>query len=516
MRALVSVSDRTGLRVLVSGLLALGAEVYATDGTRRALAGEGLAVRSVADLTGFPEILGGRVKTLHPAIHAGILARRDEGPHLRELAEHNIKPIDVVVVNLYPFSQTIRRADASEEEAIESIDVGGPALLRAAAKNFAHVTVLVDPADYEPVLDALKDGGIDLDARRRLAAKAFAHTAAYDSHIASFLRPADDLFPEVLTLTMEKVQELRYGENPHQRGAFYREPVLGGGADGLAAAQQLHGIPLSFCNTLDIDAAWACVHEFSAPAVAIVKHTNPCGLACATALVEAYRRAHAGDPMSAYGGAVALNRVVDEATAKEIAETFYEDIIAPGYSDAALAILRKKKNLRVLALPRTEAQINRGFARQPLLDVKRVAGGFLVQTRDEHPLDQEPLRVVSEREPTLDELTDLVFAWKAVKHVRSNAITIARELALVGVGGGQMSRVDAVEIAVRKAGDRAIGAVLASDAFFPKPDGVEAAVKAGITAIIQPGGSIRDDEILRVVNKHHLAMIFTGHRHFRH
>lgn len=516
MRALVSVSDRTGLRGLVSGLLAMGVEVYATDGTRRALAEEGLAVRSVGDLTGFPEILGGRVKTLHPAIHAGILARRDEAQHVAELTQHGIKTIDLVAVNLYPFAQTIRRADATEEAAIESIDIGGPALLRAAAKNYAHVTVLVDPADYAPVLDALKDGGVDLDVRRSLAAKAFEHTAAYDSYIASFLRPSEVLFPEVLTLTMEKVQDLRYGENPHQKGAFYREPVLGAGADGLAAAQQLHGIPLSFCNTLDLDAAWACVHEYAAPAVAIVKHTNPCGLACANELVDAYRKAHAGDPLSAYGGAVGLNRVVDEATAREIAETFYEDVIAPGYTDAALALLRKKKNLRILALPQTEAQINRGFAQRCRLDVKRVAGGFLVQTCDEHPLDEEPRHVVSERQPTLDELTDLVFAWKAVKHVRSNAIVIARGLAVVGVGAGQMSRVDAVELAVRKAGDRAVGGVLASDAFFPKPDGVEAAVKAGITAIIQPGGSIRDEEILRVVNKHHMAMIFTGHRHFKH
>jgi len=514
MRAIVSVSDRTGIAELVRGLLALGAEVFATDGTRAYLADEGLAVGRIGELTDFPEILGGRVKTLHPAIHGGILARRDVPEQLAELAEHGIGTIDLVAVNLYPFAQTVRQPNASLQEALENIDIGGPTMLRAAAKNFASVIVLADPADYQPVLEQLAAGGVAMDTRRRLAAKAFALCAAYDAYIAAYLRPPEELFPPHLTITMEKVQDLRYGENPHQQAAFYRDPLLSGGVAGVAGGLQLHGIKLSFCNTLDVDAAWACVNEFSAPAVAIIKHTNPCGLACAQELLDAYRRAHSADPISAFGGAVGLNREVDEATAQEMAQTFYEDIVAPGYSNAALRILTQKRNLRIFQA--TPGPAPGSWAPYPRLDLKRVSGGFLIQSCDEHPLDDEPLKVVTERKPTLNELTDLRFAWRVVKHVKSNAIVLARELVTVGIGAGQMSRVDAVELALRKAGERAVRSVLASDAFFPFPDGVQIAAKGGITAIIQPGGSIRDEEIIRVANKHHMAMVFTGYRHFKH
>ncbi|MBI3967323.1 MAG: bifunctional phosphoribosylaminoimidazolecarboxamide formyltransferase/IMP cyclohydrolase [Chloroflexi bacterium] len=517
MRAIVSVSDRTNLTELVRGLQELGTEVFATDGTRRALADAGVEVASVGELTSFPELLGGRLKTIHPLVHGGILARRDVPDQIAQLQEHGIQTIDVVVVNLYPFYETATRPDANEADIIENIDVGGPALLRSAAKNFEHVVCLSDPADYGPVLDQLRNGGVDPKTRRRLAGKAFQHTAIYDTHIASYLRDAEELFPETLSLALEKVQDLRYGENPHQRAAFYRDRSLAPMPSGVTSAVQLNGIPLSFCNTIDVDAAWSVVSEFSAPSVAIIKHTNPCGLACAETLVEAYKRAHAGDPMSAFGGAIGLNRTVDEPTAREIAQTFYEDIIAPDYEPEALAILKKKKNLRILAVRRRQMDsMTAHIEARDRLDVKRVSGGFLVQTYDQNPLDQEPLKTVSERRPTLDELTDLEFAWRAVKHVKSNAIVLARQLMVVGVGAGQMSRVDSVELALKKANDRSIGSVLASDAFFPKPDGVEAAARGGVTAIIQPGGSIRDADIIAEANRHHLAMIFTGHRHFKH
>ncbi len=517
MRAILSVWDKTGLVDFARGLAALGVELYATGATQSTLEQAGVPVRSLTVLTGFPEILGGRVKTLHPAVHAGILARR-EPEHLAELARHGFVPIDLVVVNLYPFAQTIERMEHRLEEALEHIDIGGPAMLRAAAKNFEHVIVVVDPRDYPWLLERLQQPeGLDLATRRRLAAKAFQHTAVYDTHVAGYLRGTLDLFPDELTVAMRKVQDLRYGENPHQQAAFYvHTPSPQRGAT-LAGGQQLHGKVLSFNNLLDIDAALACVRDFAAPCAAIIKHGNPCGLACAETLLQAYQRAHAGDPVSAFGGAVGLNRVVDAATAQEISATFYEDIVAPGYEPEALALLRQKKNLRIF-------QVDfRPFEPQTLainptlhLDFKRVSGGFLVQTPDQVGEDEVTLRTVTEREPTLEELTDLLFAWRAVKHVKSNAIVLAKHLALVGVGAGQMSRVDAVKIAVLKAGPRAVGSVLASDGFFPKPDGVEVAAEAGVTAIIQPGGSIRDEEIIRVANRHHLAMVFTGRRHFRH
>jgi len=518
MRGILSVADRTGLDSFARGLADLGVELFATEGTRDYLSDLGIPVRSVTDLTGFPEILGGRVKTLHPAIYAGILARRDSDEHMAQLQEHGIATIDLVAVNLYPFAEVAGSPTATLKDALENIDIGGPSLLRAAAKNFESVIVVVDPADYEKVSQKLRtEEEVDIATRRSLAAKAFQHTAFYDTQIAGYLRSEDELFPRELTIALEKIGMMRYGENPHQQAAFYAEPLLGNLRIGLAGAKQLHGIPMSFNNTLDADAAWTCVQAFTSVAVAIVKHGNPCGVACGTELLDTYRRALACDPVSAFGGAVGLNRIVDAVTAHDIADTFYEDIIAPGYTEEALQILEQKKNLRILYIELGVAEANRLMRLSGTrLDFKRVSGGFLAQTYDTQEVDQESLRVVTERRPTFDELTDLQFAWRAVKYVKSNAIVLAKRLATVGIGAGQMSRVDSVDIALRKAGSRAISSVLASDAFFPFPDGVEMAARAGITAIIQPGGSIRDEEIIRVANRHHMAMVFTGSRHFRH
>ncbi len=515
MRAILSVSSKVGIGEFARGLADLGYELYSTGGTAREIANAGVPVRNISDLTGFPEILDGRVKTLHPAVYGGILARREAADHMAQLAKHGIGTIDLVAVNLYPFVETISRPDVDLAEALENIDIGGPSLIRAAAKNFKDVVVVVDPGDYSAVLAGLQSGGVDLEMRRQLAAKAYQHTASYDTYIAGYLRGSEELFPSQLTIALEKVQDLRYGENPHQKAAFYAEGAHLGQYSGLAGAQQLNGKALSFCNTLDVDAAWACVRDFSSVAVAIVKHTNPCGLAAGEELLETYRRAHAADPLSAFGGAIGVNRTLDAATAAEIVQTFYEDIMAPGYEPEALAILRKKPNLRVLQIE-PQAGNRVGRAGVGSLDFKRVNGGFLVQTPDTHSPDEEGLRVVTKREPTLEELTDLLFAWRAVKFVKSNAIVLAKRLTTVGIGAGQMSRVDAVEIAVRKAAEKAVGSVLASDAFFPKPDGVEAAALGGVTAIIQPGGSIRDEDIIRMADRHHLAMVFTGYRHFRH
>ncbi|HUE76241.1 MAG TPA: bifunctional phosphoribosylaminoimidazolecarboxamide formyltransferase/IMP cyclohydrolase [Chloroflexota bacterium] len=518
MRAIISVWDKQGVVDFSRALGELGVEIISTGGTQAALSSAGVPVKAVTDLTGFPEILEGRVKTLHPLIHGGILARRDNPDDRSVMEEHGIEPIDLVIVNLYPFEQTIERADTGLAEALANIDVGGPTLIRAAAKNFKDVIVVVDPGDYGMVLDSLRNGNtLDDGARRHLAAKAFQHTAVYDTHVAGYLRPDDEPLPDEITLAMRKVDDLRYGENPHQAAAFYvHTPSPQRGAT-LAGGRQLHGKQLSFNNLLDIDAALQAVRTFAAPTVAIVKHGNPCGLSCADSLLDAYQHAHAGDPISAFGGAVGLNREVDAGTATEIAQTFYEDIVAPSFTDDALKILTKKRDLRLF-------QVDfRPFDPQTLrvaptlaMDVRRVSGGFLVQTPDDVPEDAITLKKVSDREPTLDELTDMMFAWRVVKFVKSNAIVLASRLSIVGVGAGQMSRVDAVDLAVRKAGGRAVGSVLASDAFFPKPDGVELAAEAGVTAIIQPGGSIRDSEIIRSVNKHHMAMVTTGFRHFRH
>ncbi|WIG59072.1 MAG: IMP cyclohydrolase/phosphoribosylaminoimidazolecarboxamide formyltransferase [Ktedonobacterales bacterium] len=543
MRAVLSVADKTGIEGLARGLSALQVELISTGGTAALLAAAGIPVRAVSDVTGFPEILGGRVKTLHPAVHGGILARRDDAAHMAELAAHNITPIDLVVCNLYPFARTVAQPGATQETALEEIDIGGVTLLRAAAKNFPSVTVITHPEDYDAVLDELKmAGATSPETRKRLAALAFQHTALYDTMIAEYLRrdTPGALFPEEMTIGLRRLQKLRYGENPHQAAALYswggigqglrEQDDEGGEHNGkphsperesmptVAGARLLHGKELSFNNLLDLDAALTTVASFGPPAAVVIKHTNPCGIACADALVEAYHKAHAGDPVSAYGGILGFNREVDAETATELSQIFYECIIAPSYSQEALEILTLKKNLRLLA---TGAPIGPSVlladAQDPhRLDLRRVSGGLLIQTPDLIAEQEVALTPVTERKPTFEEITDLRFAWKAVQHVKSNAIVLAKRLAVVGVGAGQMNRVYSVRIAVDRASDRARGSVLASDAFFPFPDGVEEAAKAGITAIIQPGGSIRDEESIRMANRYGIAMVTTGQRHFRH
>ncbi len=527
MRAIISTAKRDGLTELARELQAHNVTIFSTSGTASALKAEGIEAELVSALTEFPEILDGRVKTLHPAIFGGILARRDSPAHMQDLGDHGIVPIDIVVVNLYPFVDTITRTDTTLSEALEQIDIGGVALIRAAAKNFQDVIILVRPQDYAPVMQEWKEQGeVSYDTRRRLAAIAFQHTASYDTAIAEYLRlqaAEPEYFPESLTLALERIQPLRYGENPHQHAASYRW----GGVPAtvtyptVAEAEVLHGKELSFNNLLDLNAALAAVSSFSAPAVAIIKHTNPCGLACDDILLEAYKKAHAGDPISAYGGIIGSNRPLDAAAAREISQLFYEAIIAPEFTPEALDILRMKKNLRLLAThcALDKRSLNGSIQQTTLtsqLDIRSISGGVLLQTLDTMDEQEVSFRVVTEREPTLKEVTDLMFAWKVVRHVKSNAIVLAHKLAVVGVGAGQMNRLASVQLALEKAESRARGSVLASDAFFPFADGVEAAVKAGITAIIQPGGSIRDEESIQMANRHAVAMIFTGQRHFRH
>ncbi len=522
MQAIISVANRDGLPELARALQKRGIKIFSTSGTLNYLTSEAIQAESVSTLTQFPEILGGRVKTLHPAILGGILARRDLSSHVDELQSHGIAPIDIVVVNLYPFAETIDRLDTTLGEAQEQIDIGGVTLIRAAAKNFQDVIVLVRPRDYAAVMQEWDElGEVSLETRRRLAAIAFQHTAGYDTTIAEYLRvPSADPFPDELTLPLQRIQTLRYGENPHQRAALYRwaENSPTASLPTVAGATTLHGKELSFNNLLDLDVALAAVSSFTAPAVAIIKHTNPCGLACEDTLVDAYKSAHAGDPVSAYGGIIGCNRRVDLVTAQEIAQLFYEAIIAPDFTPEALAILRKKKNLRLLAThcPIEPVSINTHSLNAGRPDVRSVSGGLLLQTPDAVGERAPEFTVVTEREPTLEEVTDLMFAWKVVRHVKSNAIVLARKLALVGVGAGQMNRVASVHLALEKAAERARGSVLSSDAFFPFADGVEAAARAGVTAIIQPGGSIRDDEAIRMANHYAVAMVFTGKRHFRH
>jgi phosphoribosylaminoimidazolecarboxamide formyltransferase/IMP cyclohydrolase len=507
VKALISVYDKTGIVELARRLQALGAELVSTGGTARALQEAGLPVRQVSELTGSPEILDGRVKTLHPAIHGAILARRDLPAHQEELARRGIQPIDVVVVNLYPFEATVSRAGVSLEEALENIDIGGPTLLRAAAKNHPWVTVLADPADYGWVVERLGQGGPTAEERRRLAAKAFQHVALYDTLIARWLRGEDSPFSEELTLGLRKVAGLRYGENPHQQAALYAEPLAAGG---IVGAAQLHGKELSFNNILDADAAWAAVTDFAEPTAVIIKHTNPCGLASHPDQAEAYRRAHAGDPVSAYGGIAGFNRAVTAAAAEAMRGVFYEVVVAPAFEPQALELLRKRRDLRILQAPPS-----RPGAGRPL-DLRRVAGGALVQTADALEEDPSTWRCATQRHPTEAELVDLAFAWRAVKHVKSNAITLVKAQSLVGMGAGQPNRVTSVHLALRAAGERARGSVLASDAFFPFPDGVELAGQGGITAVAQPGGSIRDVEVIAAADAARVAMLFTGVRHFRH
>jgi len=513
VKAIISVSDKTGVVDFARGLAELGFEAYSTGGTHKALAQAGVAVTSVSKLTGFPEILDGRVKTLHPAVHGGILARRDQPSHLEELAKSGIAAIDLVAVNLYPFVATVTRPGVSLDDALENIDIGGPTMIRAAAKNFPHVLVVVDPADYGRLLDLLRGGGVPMDERRRLALKAFQHVACYDTAIAQYLRAEEEALPEQLTLSLTKLFELRYGENPHQRAAVYREnSVLWGGQTwGIVAAEQLHGKELSYNNFLDADAAWRAALDFAEPTAVVVKHTNPCGLACHQDLAEAYRRALSGDPVSAYGGIVAVNRELTGEAAEEIGKTFYEIVIAPAFSEEALTILQRKKNLRLLRLDEKAAA---GCA--AALEYRRVSGGFLVQQPDAYLDDAIELRVVTKRPPSEEEMADLRFAWRVAKHVKSNAIVIVKDRTLLGMGAGQPNRVTSVHLALRRAEERARGAVLASDAFFPFPDGVELAADGGVTAVIQPGGSIRDQEVIEAADARGMAMVFTGIRHFRH
>jgi phosphoribosylaminoimidazolecarboxamide formyltransferase/IMP cyclohydrolase len=515
MRALLSVYDKDGIVDLASGLVDLGYEIVSTGGTLRTITGAGIPVRSVSEVTGFPEILDGRVKTLHPAIHAGILARRDDPAHVRTLTNHQIEAIDLVAVNLYPFAATIAQPNVSLSEAVEQIDIGGPAMLRAAAKSFADVVILTDPSDYQPTLAALIDGPLGPARRRALAAKAFAHVAAYDAVVATYLAADDEStsLPPRLSIVGEKVADLRYGENPHQTSAFYRETTHR--SPTLADATILQGGMPSFNNLLDLDVAYRLASDYTTPTVVIAKHTDPVGIASADELVEAYRRALETDPVASFGAIVGVNRQLDGATAREIAANSYEAVIAPGFDDSAIGILRQKSSLELVHVPPgpTEGMRDYGIAR---LDFKRIGGGLLVETVDDLGLDGSQLQVVTKRRPTLEELTDLLFAWRAVRHVRSNAIVLAKNAATVGIGSGQPSRQVSVEIALRRAGERARLSVMAADAYFPFPDGIQVAAQAGVTAIIQPGGSIRDEMAIEVADRHHLAMVFTGRRHFRH
>jgi phosphoribosylaminoimidazolecarboxamide formyltransferase/IMP cyclohydrolase len=515
VRALLSVADRDGISTFARDLRQLGVELFATDGTREHLEQDAIEVGSVADLTDVGPLLGGQVKTFHPAIYAGILARRDMPAQLEELATHDIGPIDIVVVNIKPFAVEIGSRIVAVDEAIEMIDVGGAALLGAAARNAAGVTAVADPRHYPTIVAELRERGmVSAETRARLAAEAFSIVAAYHAEIAAYLNQlSGSMFPPRLAVVLEKVTELRHGENPHQQAAFYRETTHRSGT--LADATSHGGGSPSFNDLLDLDAAYRIVTDFAHPTVAIVRHTDPVGIATDVELVEAYRHAVATDPVSAFGGIVGINRPVDGATAREIAEASYEAVVAPSFSEAALANLRGKTELQLLAVPADPADGLRDYGIASL-DFHRVAGGLLVETRDELSMDSGQLAVVTRRRPTLEELNDLLFAWRAVGHVRSNAIVLARGGTTVGIGAAQTSRGTAVEIALRKAGDRARLAVLASDAYFPFPDVIGQAAVAGVTAIITPGGSQRDEMAIEVADRHHLAMVFTGRRHFRH
>jgi len=514
-RALVSVSDKSGVVELCKALAALGIQILSTGGTAKLLEKERVPVTEVSAHTGFPEMLDGRVKTLHPKIHGGILARRELREHMAAIEKAGIAPIDLIVVNLYPFEATIADPDCTLENAVENIDIGGPTMLRAAAKNYAGVAVVVDPADYAGVLGEIRASGGVADATRfALAKKVFAHTAAYDGAIANYLTSLDAQnrpgpYPDTLNLQFTKRQEMRYGENPHQSAAFYRDrrPVAGG----IASFSVLQGKELSYNNVADADAAWECVKSFAEPACVIVKHANPCGVAVADSPLAAYRKAFKTDPTSAFGGILAFNRALDRAAAEEIGKQFAEVIIAPRIEPAAREVFAAKQNLRVLEVPLShEAQAH---------DYKRVGGGLLVQSSDSKSLQKSDLSIKTKKKPTDAQLVDLLFAWKVAKFVKSNAIVFCRDGATVGVGAGQMSRIDSARIAAIKAKNAGLeiaGSVVASDAFFPFRDGLDAVIDAGAAAVIQPGGSVRDDEVIAAANERGIAMVFTGVRHFRH
>ncbi|WP_077304736.1 bifunctional phosphoribosylaminoimidazolecarboxamide formyltransferase/IMP cyclohydrolase [Terribacillus halophilus] len=506
-RALISVSDKTGIIPFAKELAAMEYDIISTGGTLKQLKDAGIPAAAVSDVTKFDEIMDGRVKTLHPAIHGGLLARRDDESHMQQLKERDITPIDLVVVNLYPFKNTIEKPDVTEADAIENIDIGGPTMLRSAAKNFAGVTVLVDPADYDATLAALREGELSYEAKRRLAGKVFRHTANYDAMIAGYLAELnEEQDTETLTLTYEKVQSLRYGENPHQAAAFYKDPIVKGAS--IANAKQLHGKELSYNNIQDANAALEIVMEFQEPAAVAVKHMNPCGVGIGETISDAFRKAFEADSTSIFGGIVALNREVDKDTALQLKEIFLEIVIAPSFTEEALTLLTEKKNIRLLELAADKIE-------QPK-KVVSVSGGLLVQDYDTGAVTEADLTVATDRKPTDEELKNLLFAWKVVKHVKSNAIVAAKDDQTIGVGAGQMNRVGAAKIALEQAGDKAAGSVLASDAFFPMPDTVEAAIQAGVTAIIQPGGSKRDEDSIAVCNAHNIAMVFTEMRHFKH
>ena len=509
-RALISVFDKTGIVEFAKSLDSMGWEIISTGGTSKKLKEEGIKVQDISDLTKFPECFDGRVKTLHPNVEGGILAIRDNDNHKVQMTELGIEPIDIVVCNLYPFKQTILKPGVSHEEIIENIDIGGPTMIRAAAKNYKFVTVLTDPEDYELVIGELKaQGDTSAATKEMLAAKVFIHTSHYDALIADyFSKRLNITYPKTLTLTFEKKQDLRYGENPHQAAAFYTS--IQGTEGTLTAAIQLHGKELSYNNIGDTDGALETLKEFDEPTIVASKHANPCGVGSAATIAEAYRKAYEADPVSIYGGIVASNREIDAETAGEMAKIFLEVIIAPSFSKEALEILTKKKNIRLLQLENT------GKKNKSASKAKTVLGGLLIQDLDTQLLNEEDLKVVTKRRPTEAEMKDLLFAWKVVKHAKSNGIAIAKNLTTTGVGPGQVSRIWALENAIRQGGDRIQGSVLASDAFFPFSDCVEAAHQAGITAIIQPGGSVRDQESIDAADKYDIAMIFTGMRHFKH
>ena len=511
-RAILSVTDKTGIAEFARALEKNGVELVSTGGTAKLLRDSGVSVKDISELTGFPEMLDGRVKTLHPKVHGGILHVRDNAAHRQAVSDHEIPAIDMVVVNLYAYEKTAARQGVNFAELIENIDIGGPSMLRSAAKNFEDVAVVTSPADYDSIVEELKDsGGLSVATKWKLAKKAFATTAAYDSAIASSLEAISALgevpsspnpFPPTLRLAFSKLNDLRYGENPHQRAAVYSD----GSGLGIANSRQLQGKELSYNNLVDLDAAWDLAREFQEPMCAIIKHTNPCGAATAADVVTAYKRALEADPVSAFGGVIGINREIDEAAAEEIAKLFVEAIAAPGYSKEALARFSGKKNLRLLEVkPAPNKTV-----------LKQVSGGMLVQDGDSRSLTPGDLKVVSKRPPTEEEMAALFFAWKVCKHVKSNAIVYARNGQTVGVGAGQMSRVDSCKLGASKAVLALAGTVAASDAFFPFPDGVEEIAKAGATAIIQPGGSVRDQEVIEAADRLGLAMVFTGIRHFRH
>jgi len=519
-RALISVSDKEGIVEFAGQLREMGVEILSTGGTAKLLRESGVSVRDVSEYTGFPEILDDRVKTLHPKIHGALLALRDNPIHQREMEEHGIKPIDLVVVNLYPFAQTVSHEDVTLEQAITNIDIGGPSMIRSAAKNYQDVAVVVDPSSYDDVIQNLKenDGALSSDLRLALAMEAFERTAHYDSVIHTFLaslqKKKEAVAVSKLLLEYTKIMDLRYGENPHQKAALYQERILSEPC--IPGAEKIHGKELSFNNILDLDAACETVKEFTKPAAVVIKHTNPCGVAIGSFALEAYKKARATDPVSAFGSVVAFNRSVDIGTAEELNKTFIEAILAPGFNRDALDVLKRKTKRRLVLLEGLETWRMVGGTVIPGRDLRKIVGGVLVQDRDLLTITEKDLRCVTKREPTEEELKALLFAWKVVKHVKSNAIIYTNATETLGIGAGQMSRVDSSRIAVMKAQKPLEGSVVASDAFFPFRDGVDAAVEAGATAIIQPGGSVRDEESIEACNEHNVAMVFTGIRHFRH